>query len=178
MSIRAVVVAHPEALAAEGIAAALGRYPALVTVGVATTVGELERCAERADVAAVDSRIPGAAGAVARLLKRGVRVVVMGGAPSGGDDERRCVPLGAPVSVLAQALAPGAVLRAVRVSSLSGREHQVLRMTATGMAGKQIGRALGISPKTVEQHKTRIYRKLGVPNQAAAVAALAGGGHD
>ncbi len=40
------------------------------------------------------------------------------------------------------------------------------------MAGKQIARALGISPKTVEQHKTRAFKRLGVPNQAAAVAAL------
>jgi DNA-binding CsgD family transcriptional regulator len=40
------------------------------------------------------------------------------------------------------------------------------------MAGKQIARSLGISPKTVEQHKTRAFKRLGVPNQAAAVAML------
>ncbi len=55
---------------------------------------------------------------------------------------------------------------------LSTRETQVLRLAAKGMAGKQIARALGISPKTVEQHKTRAFRRLGVPNQAAAVAVL------
>ena len=47
---------------------------------------------------------------------------------------------------------------------------------AKGMAGKQIARALGISPKTVEQHKTRMFRKLDVPNQAAAVALMGEGG--
>ena len=57
-------------------------------------------------------------------------------------------------------------------SGLSPREEQVLRLAAKGMAGKQIARVLGISPKTVEQHKTRAFKRLGVPNQAAAVAML------
>ena len=48
----------------------------------------------------------------------------------------------------------------------------MLRLAAKGMAGKQIARVLGISPKTVEQHKTRAFKRLGVPNQAAAVAML------
>ena len=48
----------------------------------------------------------------------------------------------------------------------------MLRLAAKGMAGKQIARALGISPKTVEQHKTRAFKRLGVPNQAPAVAVL------
>ena len=48
---------------------------------------------------------------------------------------------------------------------------------AEGFAAKQVARHLGISPKTVERHKTRIYAKLGAPNQAAAVhLAFAGGG--
>ncbi len=41
------------------------------------------------------------------------------------------------------------------------------------MAAKQVARYLHISPKTVEQHKTRIFSKLGVPNQAAAVSIVA-----
>jgi len=48
----------------------------------------------------------------------------------------------------------------------------VLNLVARGLSGKQIARQLGISPKTVEHHKTRAFAKLGVPNQAAAVAAL------
>ena len=48
---------------------------------------------------------------------------------------------------------------------------------AEGFAAKQVARHLGISPKTVERHKTRIYAKLGAPNQAAAVhLAFADGG--
>ncbi len=63
MSVRAVVVAHRETLAAEGIAAALARYPGLALIGVATTADEVERCAQRADAVAIDARIPGALGA-------------------------------------------------------------------------------------------------------------------
>ena len=58
------------------------------------------------------------------------------------------------------------------MDGLSNREAQVLRLAAKGMAAKQIARSLGISPKTVEQHKTRAFKRLGVPNQVAAVAVL------
>jgi DNA-binding CsgD family transcriptional regulator len=52
---------------------------------------------------------------------------------------------------------------------LTAREEQILRLVSRGLAGKQVARQLGISPKTVERHKTRIFAKLGVANQAAAV---------
>lgn len=172
MNVRTVVIAHRETLAAEGIAAALARYPALVPVGVATSASEAERRAERADAVAIDARIPGAHGAVTRLRRRGLRVVVIG-EPHPDDDEGEGVVVAndAPVQHLASALAPGARPQAPR-APLSSREEQVMRLAATGMAGKQIARALGISPKTVEQHKTRAFKRLGVPNQAAAVALL------
>jgi DNA-binding NarL/FixJ family response regulator len=176
VSVRTVVVAHRETLAAEGIAAALSRYPALATVGVATSARAAERCAERADAVAIDVRLPGANEAVGRLVKGGLRVVVIGGGPPAGDDEGGIVvAVDAPIAELAFALAPGVGAPRSSVPALSGREREVLRMAAKGLAGKQIARALGISPKTVEQHKTRAFRRLGVPNQAAAVALLAGG---
>jgi len=173
VSVRAVVVAHRETLAAEGIAAALARYPALVLVGIATSAEETEHCAQRADAVAIDSRIPGALVTVGRLLKRGLRVVVIGEATSGDDEEGGVVvSVDAPMADLASALVPGAQPMGSRADDLSTREAQVLRLAAKGMVGKQIARALGISPKTVEQHKTRAFRRLGVPNQAAAVAML------
>jgi DNA-binding NarL/FixJ family response regulator len=168
-------VAHRETLAAEGIAAALARYPALALVGVATSADETERRAERADAVAIDARIPGAQGAVGRMRKRGLRVVVIGGRSPGDDDDGVVVALDAPVAQLASALAPGARPRPSWGTVLSRREDQVLRLAAKGMAGKQIARVLGISPKTVEQHKTRAFKRLDVPNQAAAVAMLTEG---
>ena len=178
MSVRTVVVAHRETLAAEGIAAALGRYPALALVGIATNAEETERCAQQADAVAIDARIPGALATVGRLMKRGLRVVVIGGPTPGDDGEQRgvVVSVDAPMAHLASALVPGAQPLGSGAEDLSARETQVLRLAAKGMAGKQIARALGISPKTVEQHKTRAFRRLGVPNQAAAVAVLTGRG--
>ena len=176
MSVRAVVVAHRETLAAEGIASALARYPGLVSVGVATTAAEAERFALRADAVAIDSRIPGAGAAVARLRKRGLRVVIIGGALADDDEGGVVVAVDAPVDQLATALAPGVRPNEGGGARLSTREAQVLRLAAKGMAGKQIARVLGISPKTVEHHKTRAFKRLGVPNQVAAVAILTQGG--
>lgn len=178
MSVRAVVVAHREALAAEGIAAALSHYPSIATVGVATSAAEAEHQALRADAVAIDARIPGAEGAVGRLRKRGLRVVVIGEASPPKDHEENDDEVGVVVTVdsavdnLAFALAPGARPRTSRGAVLSPREDEVMRLAAKGMAGKQIARVLGISLKTVEQHKTRAYRRLGATNQAAAVAML------
>ncbi len=56
---------------------------------------------------------------------------------------------------------------------LTPRERQVLAMTAEGLTAKEVARRLGISRKTVEQHRGRILIKLGVRNQAAAVGQMA-----
>ena len=172
MSVRTVVVAHREMLAAEGIGAALSRFPALMPVGVASDVAEAERLARQADAIAIDARLPGAEGAAGRLRKRGIRVVMIGGGPADDVDGSVVVAVDASMSQLASALAPGARQRASRLPGLTQREGQVLHLASKGMAGKQIARSLGISPKTVEQHKTRAFRRLGVPNQVAAVALL------
>lgn len=59
---------------------------------------------------------------------------------------------------------------------LTSREREVLVKLAGGAGNKQIGRDLGITPKTVMHHTVAIYRKLGVRGraEAAAVAVRAG----
>lgn len=63
-----------------------------------------------------------------------------------------------------------AVMRAVRrpgksragtIEALTSREIQVLRLFATGLSTREVASSLGISPKTVETHRIRIYEKLG-----------------
>jgi DNA-binding NarL/FixJ family response regulator len=44
---------------------------------------------------------------------------------------------------------------------LSEREQAVFRLTAEGFNGSEIGRTLGISPKTVDTYRSRIEEKLG-----------------
>ncbi|MCC6212689.1 MAG: response regulator transcription factor [Burkholderiales bacterium] len=56
-----------------------------------------------------------------------------------------------------------------RLARLTGREREVLAAAAQGLHAKEIGRQLGISPRTVEVHKTRIMAKLGARNVAELV---------
>lgn len=53
--------------------------------------------------------------------------------------------------------------------SLSERELQVLRLVAEGNTTQQIATALGVTPKTVDSHRARIMRKLGIHGTAGLV---------
>lgn len=57
-----------------------------------------------------------------------------------------------------------------RLSSLSGREVDVLAQLASGRPVKAAAVALGITSHTVSSHKRRIFDKLGVRAEAEAVA--------
>ena len=59
---------------------------------------------------------------------------------------------------------------------LTDREQEVLRALAGGSSSREIAERLGISPKTVDNHKASIYAKLGVQSQAQAVATAVRGG--
>src|SRR4051812_8676828 len=50
---------------------------------------------------------------------------------------------------------------------LGEREHQVLRLVASGETDKQIAEKLYISPRTVQNHLTRIREKTGLRRRAA-----------
>jgi pimeloyl-ACP methyl ester carboxylesterase/DNA-binding CsgD family transcriptional regulator len=54
-------------------------------------------------------------------------------------------------------------------SLLSPREHEILRKIAEGCTNIEIGRQLFISEKTVRNHVTRIFEKLGVRSRAQAI---------
>jgi DNA-binding CsgD family transcriptional regulator len=56
--------------------------------------------------------------------------------------------------------------------ALSPQEYQVAMAASGGAATRDIAASLFISPKTVEAHLTRIYRKLGVSSKAQLVAAV------
>jgi DNA-binding NarL/FixJ family response regulator len=155
-------------MVAEGIAAALTRFPQIHSVAVATTAADGERRSERADAVALDLELPGAVRTARRLRGKGVRVVFLG--ETMDDDLGVCVSTRSPVSSLASALVPGLTTEPGSLARLTSRETEILSLVANGLAAKQVARHLGISAKTVEKHKTRIFAKLGVPNQTAAVS--------
>lgn len=53
---------------------------------------------------------------------------------------------------------------------LTARELEVLRLLSLGHRSLEIGSALGVSAHTVENHKRRIFAKLGARNETQAVA--------
>ena len=52
---------------------------------------------------------------------------------------------------------------------LTGREIEILKLLATGLANKQIARRLGISEKTVRNHVSHMYEKLQIYDRSQAV---------
>jgi len=49
---------------------------------------------------------------------------------------------------------------------LTRREREVLEQFASGSSNKEAGRTLGISPRTIEDHRANIMKKLGARNAA------------
>ena len=53
--------------------------------------------------------------------------------------------------------------------ALSPREREVIRLIAAGQSSKEIGRALAISPRTVDTYRDRLRDKLGLRSVAEVV---------
>jgi DNA-binding NarL/FixJ family response regulator len=77
-------------------------------------------------------------------------------------------------SDLAEAMDFGAVLHAASGSHgdedpLTGREREILQLTAEGHSSRAIAERLSISARTVEGHRARIMAKLGCRNRTDLV---------
>lgn len=74
-------------------------------------------------------------------------------------------------------LAPAAAARSTpakeRLAVLTDREREVAEITSTGKRTREIAEQLGLSPRTVDVHLTRIYRKLNVSSRAALASLIA-----
>jgi two-component system response regulator DesR len=55
------------------------------------------------------------------------------------------------------------------VTALSPREREVLDLIARGSTNREIAAALHLSPHTIHEHTSSLYRKLGARNRADAV---------
>jgi FixJ family two-component response regulator len=56
-----------------------------------------------------------------------------------------------------------------RYTQLSPREREVLGLIVGGLTNKEIGRALALSPRTVESHRAHLFGKLGAPTLAQLI---------
>lgn len=59
-----------------------------------------------------------------------------------------------------------------KLARLTQREREVLEATRLGLSSKEVARRLGISPRTVEIHRSNALRRLDAPNMIAAMALI------
>lgn len=58
------------------------------------------------------------------------------------------------------------IAKAGTVQDLTAREHQILSLVAQGLTNRDIGDRLGVSAKTVDNHRTNMMRKVGAHSAA------------
>jgi len=58
------------------------------------------------------------------------------------------------------------------MNELAPRQREIAGLVAAGLTEAEIGRRLGITRNTVKNHKTTVYRKLGVRNAVELTLAL------
>ena len=107
------------------------------------------------------------------------RALVAAGRDDAPDVARRAFSELDALGALREADEAAALLRGLGVKTRSGpraaglltrREVEVLRLLGDGLTNAEIARRLFLSPKTVEHHVARIYRKLDVHSRAEASA--------
>jgi len=189
-----VVDDHP--IVREGVRRILEAAPDMQVVGEANDGASALALAARLlpDAAVVDVGLPDMSGlALVRLLKaqRGELTVVMLSMYDDAEYARESRLAGASAYVVKDSaatmlatqlwLAVGARSGASRVepagpspweriAQLTPRECDVLRGIASGHTNKAIAATFGISPRTVETHRERLMRKLGVSTVAGLTA--------
>lgn len=81
------------------------------------------------------------------------------------------------VSEAEDSAAPGMEDRLRETYQVSAREAEVLSWIAQGKTNRDIAEILDVSPRTVNKHLERIFRKIGVENRTAAAAIVLGMRH-
>lgn len=184
-----VVLQHHNRLFREMLAAHLSREPDITLLGTAASGPELIQLCDlrRPAVAVFEADAPRWSNdrLVSLLLPAGrlMRMIGMHQALTTAHVIRAydagvgaLVPYSSGLEPLLAAIrAPSSPIETARAKrgggdALTQRELEVLYLICAGYPPRQIGLELGISPHTVENHKQRIFVKLGVHNQAHAAA--------
>ena len=179
-----VVVQHGNRLFRELLTESLERDPGVAVVGTAATRSRLiEVCEGHAPDVAVfeaDSRGYGRLVALLRQTGHHVRMIGLHHVASSVDASRACeagsstlISYASGFRILLDAVKQREQpVRTIRHGTprLTAREQQVLCLIGAGHTPRQVAAVLGISPRTVENHKQQIFAKLDVHSQAHAVA--------
>lgn len=179
-------------MTAEGTRAAIASMNGFDVVGIVTNGIEAIAAVKRLkpDCAVLDIAMPGASGLEvlieARRWSPQTRIAIVTGSPSAGIF-RQLVDAGAQGIFLKSSsveelrdgirdVASGRKVVGAGVenilaeasgnSELSRRETEVLQCIARGLSNPGIAEQLGISPKTVDTHRTSLMRKLGAHSTA------------
>ncbi|MFG2871122.1 AAA family ATPase [Streptomyces sp. NPDC048338] len=115
------------------------------------------------------------------MWRRGRRLAVDGGARMLADLAERLRPAvfepapAGPAGPRPPA-AGGAPARDDRLARLTPREREISALVAEGLTNQAVADRLGLSPRTVESHVARVYRKTGVVTRAALASLVVRGG--
>ena len=185
-----VVIADDHAFTADGIAAALTEMAGFEVVGVAHNGIEAIMLIKmhRPDCAVLDLTMPGANGLEvfieARRWSPQTRTAIVTGNPSpamfaqlveSGIDGiflKNAAPETICAGIRDMARGKRVIAAEIRTAigagktGLTAREIEVLHGIARGLSNAQIAEALGISPKTIDSHRTTLMRKMGVHSTA------------
>ncbi|WP_164541013.1 ATP-binding protein [Streptomyces abyssomicinicus] len=153
--------------------------------------GDVDEAAMRYREAADLFATHGALGSQARALTLAARCAAAGGSPDRAAEMLRparelAMQCGSPVLLAAgkgrQGSSardaagdepPGGRERRLDLSCLTDREREIAGIAGSGRRTKEIAEQLCLSPRTVEVHLSRIYRKLNVPSRAALARLMA-----
>lgn len=83
-----------------------------------------------------------------------------------------CGARGTAEAVAAELEVAGAPAKRLRFDELTASERRIAELAADGRTNREIAEELFVTPKTVENHLTRVYAKLGVPSRRALADAL------
>jgi two-component system response regulator DesR len=183
-----VLVVDDHAVVQWGFRVLLGRQPWVESCVAASTAEEALREARRRppDVALVDLFLGQRSGAEVGEAIRGVspdtRVLLMSGvgrispqaAQAAGasgfvSKDRSAEEVAMAVRMVGTGMTVFARQEEEPAAPLSEREREVLSLMAAGETNAEIAARLYLSPHTIKDHASSVYRKLGVRNRAEAV---------
>jgi two-component system NarL family response regulator len=189
-----ILCVDDHAIVREGVATVLNKHHDMRVTAFAANAREAiaQYRRSRPDVVLMDLQLPGMSGfeAIRTIREDDPQACIIVLTMYTGDvDIQRALKAGAAAYLIKDTLANNLVgtIRKVAASAATGdrelsrdstsatsalspREEDVLRLIATGMRNKEIGRELGLSEGTIEAHVKKIFAKLQVHDRTAAMA--------